>query len=274
MSKIRAIFRYLSAFILGVSLACGISPAVADITYQVATGIISGASAIVRINGTTDYLTFASPSNSYFNISFGDGGVTATQKMNISGSTPNGDNDSSLYLCAGGLNGGSDCSAAYGAAILMDGENTANKGDLQLSTGDASGSDLYLDMAATNSTVIFRDAGTNHQLWTYSVDGNITQNVTYGGDIIFTRTGTTLRIDSGTAASACAGTGTHNGTTAVTVSTTCAATGARIFTVDTSEPTTSSTCWVTNIVNGTSFDVDCKSAGQDATFAWWIQKEG
>lgn len=95
-----------------------------------------------------------------------------------------------------------------------------------------------------------------------------------GGGIVLANTGTTLAVDSSTAASACAGTGTHNGTTAVTVSTTCAATGARIFFNDTSEPTTSSTCWVTNIVNGTSFDVDCKSAGQDATFAWWIQKEG
>lgn len=104
--------------------------------------------------------------------------------------------------------------------------------------------------------------------------GDFTNDTTNGGNIIFARTGTTLAVDSGTAASACAGTGTHNGITAVTVTTTCAATGARIFFTDTSEPTTGSSCWVANIVNGTSFDVDCKLAGQDSTFAWWITKEG
>ena len=117
--------------------------------------------------------------------------------MNISASTAAGDNDSSLYLCAGGLAGGSGCSAAYGAVILMDGENTANKGDIQISTGDASGSDMYLDMASTNSTVIFRDAGTNHQLWTYSVDGTITQNASYGGNLIFSRSSTGIRLTAG-----------------------------------------------------------------------------
>lgn len=178
--------------VLNADTGDSIKLSVAGTAHLTVDGTTSTVTNIFKANpsSTTNYLQITSPSSSYLNIAFGDGGTTATQKMNISASTAAGDNDSSLYLCAGGLGAGSDCSSAYGAAILMDGENTTGKGDIQISTGDASGSDMYLDMAATNSTVIFRDAGTNHQLWTYSVDGNITQNATYGGSLIMSKAAT------------------------------------------------------------------------------------
>lgn len=96
---------------------------------------------------------------------------------------------------------------------------------------------------------------------------------TYG--LKFVNTGETIAIDSGTAASACKGTSTYNGTTAVTISTTCAATDMVVLHSPTSDPSgsTASQCWFTNVVNGTSFDIDCDSAN-DANFSWLIIKEG
>lgn len=359
-------FLFLLLFPLSVS---------ADITSFVASGL-SGSSPTIKL-GTTDYLTFASASNTNLRMQWGDGGVTAAQNYIIAATTLNGDDDSKLFLCGGGLNGGTGCSGGFGATIEIDGNESDNKGDVLITTGDASGSDTAIGLNAANSLFTVRDstntpfftftqsdksltwtgssfltgpvsagsvligtnsvdaadsniiqvcggatnsaargacmvangneasgggdiifdtgdsagsniifranraaagidfrASTNNVIWTIAEDtGKFSNGATAGGDIWFVKTGTTLGVDSGTAASACAGTGTHNGTTAVTISTTCATTGNRIFFADTSEPTASSGCWVTNVVNATSFDVDCKSANQDATFAWWIQRE-
>lgn len=161
--------------------------------------------------------------------------------------------------------GGSD----LGTSTLPFGKGEFGSATANVEVGQGAGAG-YIGTNTAQSMILMSN-GTFR--WGVDTSGNFAQSAG-AADIIFSLTGKTIRIDSGTPASACAGTGTHNGTTAVTVSTTCAATGARVFFNDTSEPTTSSGCWVTNIVNGTSFDVDCKSAGQDATFAWWIQKEG
>jgi len=179
------------------------------------------------------------------------------------------------------LTGGGACTSTAdftrGAKLLLAGNEQATRpgeaylesnGLVRLRTNTGGNIQFYA------GTVDFRSTA-GSSLWTVNGStGALTSDATNGGGIVLAKSGTTLAVDSGTAASACAGTGTHNGTTAVTVSTTCATTGNRIFFADTSEPTTSSGCWVANVVNGTSFDVDCKSAGQDATFAWWIQKEG
>lgn len=94
------------------------------------------------------------------------------------------------------------------------------------------------------------------------------------GEFIASASGKTLSLQEATAGTKCMGTGTHNGTTAVTVSTTCATTASRIFITNTSDPTgsTAAECWVTNIVNATSFDVDCDAA-DDSTFNWIIFHE-
>jgi len=86
--------------------------------------------------------------------------------------------------------------------------------------------------------------------------------------------GKTIGIQEATSASKCMGSVTFNGTTAVTVSTTCATTGSRIFLTPTSDPTgaTAAYCWVTNIVTGVSFDVDCDQAN-DGTANWIVIHE-
>lgn len=95
------------------------------------------------------------------------------------------------------------------------------------------------------------------------------------GDLILNTTGTTIAVDSGTAASACKGSGTFNGTTAVVISTTCASTSNMVMITPTSDPTgaTAAYCWHSATSNGVSFTVDCDQAN-DGTFNWLIVKEG
>jgi hypothetical protein len=85
-------------------------------------------------------------------------------------------------------------------------------------------------------------------------------------------TGKTIGIQEATAASACSGTVTATGTTAVTVSTTCATTGSRIMIARNAAPSGTAICWATNIVAGVSFDFDC-SAAETSTFNWFIIHE-
>lgn len=98
------------------------------------------------------------------------------------------------------------------------------------------------------------------------------------GDLSLITTGKTIEYETGTAASACMGTGTFNGTTAVTISTTCAITGSKIFLSNTGDGSGSAGndqhgCWATNISNGVSFDADCSDANNNATFNWVIFHE-
>lgn len=146
-----------------------------------------------------------------------------------------------------------------GSTVLLQPSNAANA-QLVLKHGSVSASS---GLKATSAPALVLQA---NDIDVATVDGS---------GLAFTNTGDTLAIDSGTAASACKGTGTHNGTTAVTVSTTCAATGMHVSLTHTSDPTgsTAAYCWVTNIVNGTSFDVDCDQAN-DGAFSWVIIKEG
>lgn len=111
-------------------------------------------------------------------------------------------------------------------------------------------------------------------LWANQLTGSLKLN----GHLTFDTSGKTIKIPDNTTASACMGTATANGTTAVTVSTTCASTGARIFISATSDGTGTSTndqgaCWTTNIVNGVSFDLDCPDAANNATYNWLIIKD-
>lgn len=98
------------------------------------------------------------------------------------------------------------------------------------------------------------------------------------GDLSLLATGKTIEYETGTAASACMGTGTLNGTTAATISTTCATTNSKIFISKTSDGSGSAAndqvgAWATNIVNGVSFDIDSGDANDSATLNWVIFHE-
>lgn len=98
------------------------------------------------------------------------------------------------------------------------------------------------------------------------------------GDLSLVASGKTIEYETGTAASACAGTSTLNGTTAVTISTTCAVTGSLIFVSRTSDGSGNAANdqvgpWATNIQTGTSFDIDSSDANDSATVVWLILHE-
>ena len=100
---------------------------------------------------------------------------------------------------------------------------------------------------------------------------HLTKNLKLSGHLTFDTSGKTIKIPDGTTASACMGSATANGTTAVTVSTTCASTGARVFITRNAAPSGTALCWATNIVNGVSFDLDCSGA-ETSTYNWFIIK--
>lgn len=213
-------------------------------------------------DGSGNWLQQASGGNLLFN-----GAATGLIAQNTSDAA----DSRSIDIAGGGATG-----STRGATIQIYGnEHAGAPGEIRLSTGaiNTAALNLYTSNSNTNAFIGF-NPGNNLKWKVDGPTGQLMSDATNGGGIVIAKTGNTLAVDSGTAASACKGTGTHNGTTAVTITTTCAATGSIPFFVDTSEPTASSGCWVTNIVNGTSFDVDCKSVSQDATFAWWILKEG
>lgn len=133
-----------------------------------------------------------------------------------------------------------------------------------------------LKVDGTDDTVLNADTGDVIKL---AVAGSTvttvdSSGISTSGELIANTSGKTVALQEATSGSKCMGSGTHNGTTAVTVSTSCATTGSRIFLTETSDPTgsTAAQCWVTNLQNGTSFDVDCDQAN-DATFNWIIFHE-
>lgn len=89
--------------------------------------------------------------------------------------------------------------------------------------------------------------------WTFGATGDLTQDATNGGDVIFSRSGRTISLQEATASTACMGVATPNGTTNVTVTTSCAVTGARVFYSRVGAVTNMGTISTTTNPNGTSF---------------------
>lgn len=130
----------------------------------------------------------------------------------------------------------------------------------------------YADSEATISASLM-GLGVAGETAKYAAD-QMTGGAEINQTLNLTPSGVTLAVQEATSGSKCMGSVTFNGTTAVTVSTTCAATGMRVLLTPTSDPTgsTAAYCWVTNISNGVSFDVDCDQAN-DGTANWFIIKE-
>ena len=164
--------------------------------------------------------------------------------------------------------------------------NAAVTGTLAVGGVTTVGDDILTDAdnaddigaSATEFKDLFLD-GTAH-IDTLDVDINATVAGTLGvtGLATFTdaidleTTGMTLILEDGTAASTCVGTETLNGTTAVTIATTCIATGDYVFLTRITAPTTGGAFWATNIVTGTSFDIDSDNASDDGDVNWIIIK--
>lgn len=133
------------------------------------------------------------------------------------------------------------------------------------------GLDLTIGTETAHAVGISTNGSTK---WTFDSGGTLTSNAINGGGIILARTGTTVAVDSGTAASACSGKVTANGATGVTTNTTCALTTSRIFLSKQSASTAvNGSCSVTAIVNATSFTITCLATDTGA-YNFWITQEG
>lgn len=134
---------------------------------------------------------------------------------------------------------------------------------------------LSVTVGGTEKMAMAASGAVTHAAGITATTGDITATA---GEFIASTSGKTLALQEATGAAACSGTATANGTTAVTVTTTCATTGSRIFISATSDGTGAAAndqgaCWTTNIVNGTSFDLDCPDANNNATYNWIIFHE-
>lgn len=203
----------------------------------------SAGSTIIKPDADANRLfTFDASSDTAHTLTYGDAGVTALQTLVIASSTADTDDDGLTVVCGGGAE-----SSARGGCIRLRGEEFTGGGDIFITAGD---SDAVNVLSGSTTAGSFDTTG-----------------------LVMATTGLTLAVDSGTAASACKGTATANGTTAVTVTTTCAATGANIIIARTSAPSGTADCWTDTISNGVSFNLDCNGA-ETGTFSWWILKEG
>lgn len=245
---------------------------------RVASGSASGS--VVEIVSADDAqrpIIFTSSADTAMEIEWGDAGTTAVQDLAIAASTADADDDSTLYACGGGAYA-SD--GSRGACIILPGEEVSGGSDISYVAG---GSDTHIFKTGSTTTASIGATGLiTAAAGVTATTGAITATagdvVITAGDLSIVATGKTIEYETGTAGSACMGTSTFNGTTAVTVSTTCAAATSKIFFSPTSDGSGTSTndqsgCWATNIVADTSFDLDCSDAAMSSTLNWIIYHE-
>lgn len=169
--------------------------------------------------------------------------------------------------------------AGAGQFIVRDGALLpGTDDDVDIGSASLEFQDLFLDGTATIDALDNSGTSTLTGAVTAGATLGVTGDITGAGDLILSASGKTVSLQEATAGTKCMGTATANGTTAVTVSTTCATTGSRIFLSATSDGTGTAgndqgACWATNIVNGTSFDLDCPDSANNAAYNWLILHE-
>lgn len=170
--------------------------------------------------------------------------------------------------------GGGNIQPARGASMLCAGNEEATyAGQLRLSSGNIAGSFVVISAPATNGAVYISPNSADR--WTFESDGDLANEASNGGDVSLNRSGTTLRVQEGTAASACMGVGTPNGNTPVAISTTCAVSGARIFYTRLGAITNMGVITTTTAPSGTGFSFASTGASDTGagTVYWLIIKE-
>lgn len=113
-------------------------------------------------------------------------------------STNDGSDDTKIDICGGGA-----FDALRGAGISVRGNENADPGSLELFAGSVAGGEIHLrayDSAA--SIRIYTNSGTTER-WAFRETGDLENNVTDGGDILFNKPGTTIRdsVETGVSAS-------------------------------------------------------------------------
>lgn len=115
-------------------------------------------------------ISFAGTSDSQLDVTFGDGGTTATQRIDFSASTADADDDSTIQINGGGSGGSSGSRGGY---IAVEGNEVSGGGDVRLVSGSASGSEIEFAPADTVAArvsgvgVTFDTAGVGVRMVTY-----------------------------------------------------------------------------------------------------------
>lgn len=120
-------------------------------------------------------LTYTASADASMTLKFGDGGTTALQSLLISGTTADGDDDSTLQLTPGGSAGDSTA----GFISLYGNEVASNGGKVVVQAGNDADADIdfYVENASSNFT--FNDA-TSGQLLRIENDGDLVMT----GDLV------------------------------------------------------------------------------------------
>lgn len=242
MKLIRGFLYYTSALAIGLAVALFATTSRADIVMLVSRYLADTVSFISVVAGGT--------------ATIGTNSVdTADSNLLCLSSTP--------QCTTNGTRGG---------YMTLAGNENGDVGSIRIQAGLVANTivSLYAPVSSGKVTI-----GTNNPNdWEFArVSGaTVLRNAAGGGDVSLSLTGTTLAVQEGTAASACMGSVTANGTTAVTVSTTCATAGTRPFISRSSAPSGTADCWTDTLVAGTSFNLDCNGA-ETGTFNWIIYHE-
>ena len=153
------------------------------------------------------------------------------------------------------------------AVLNMDGSDA-----VQILGGAGASSNVTLRLGNSSAKIKFVNQGGN-EVWSINHDGRLDN--TSGGNVNLTAPGTTIAIEESSAAAACMGEATPNGTTPVAVSTTCAGTGSRVFYSRQGAVTNMGTITTTTEPAGTGFSF--ASTGASDTLAgsvfWFIIAE-
>lgn len=174
--------------------------------------------------------------------------------------TTDGADSRSITLSSGGsVNAGT-----RGGFVTLNGnEQGGAPGSATLGAGNASGASATIAATASNGSIVL--SINSNTVWTAAASGTLTSNATNGGDLIFAGTGDTISVQEATAASACMGVATPNGTTPVAVTTSCATSGSRVFFTRVGAITNMGTISTTTAPSGSGFSF--ASTGASDTLA-------
>lgn len=159
------------------------------------TTITTAANTLVYlpVADTNRRFVFAAANDTNHYLQFGDGGSTAAQTLFVNPTTGDADDDARIQI------GGAD--NTRGAYIIVDGnEHSTNPGNLQLVAGNVGSGKVSIKTIGAQPIEI---ETTNAVRWQIEADGDIANNATTGGNIIFQKDLTGI-IDS-TEAPAAAG---------------------------------------------------------------------
>jgi hypothetical protein len=242
-------------------------------TLYTGTSRIAKTSDILRVRQDAQRLfTWDGSSDTALTQTFGDGGTTAAQTLAITASTADADDDSTVSLGGGGA---TPADGTRGAEIILKGNEVASTGGaVNIYSGNVGASaDINMNLGVSSAIFDWKNAAGNSIL-SLTNGGVLTSDASNGGGFVLARTGTTIAVDSGTAATTCSGQLTANGATPVVTNTTCALTASRIFLSKQSASTAvNGSCTVTAIANATSFTVACLATDTGA-YNFWITQEG